>query len=71
MTPDEADKLANEMIVTGALFTLLDRQVGNGAVTSVEIPRAENESREIASLFVTLSFMDSRYRITVTLDPES
>jgi hypothetical protein len=58
----DSDRLANEMIVTGALFAGLYQMPG---VHKTDIPDDGS-----ASVWVWFDFMKSRYRITVTMDPE-
>lgn len=53
----------NEVVVTGALLMLVGARFKTEPVTTEE-RQATNE------LYVWPEFMKSRYRITVTLDPE-
>jgi hypothetical protein len=65
MSPNtDSDRLANELIVAGALFTAL-YQIP--AISKVDFPGDE----DTAALWVWFDFMKSRYRVTVTMDPES
>lgn len=61
---DHDNKIDNELIVTGAVFAAL---VENGQF-AVEIPPlADNHGN---SVWVRVPFMQSRYRVTVEMDPE-
>jgi hypothetical protein len=62
----EQDTRANEILVAGAVWASL--AVGTGdRVTCVPVAVDGQATNE---LYVWFDFMKSRYRITVTLDPE-
>lgn len=63
---DKQDIRANELLVTGALHGLLWSE---DAVDRCEIVFDEEGNAQTA-IHIWLDFMKSRYRITVTMDPE-
>lgn len=65
LNAEEADKLANEILVLGGLAAVLleDDRV------KVGIPMDEN-GQVSNYIWVSVAFMKSRYRLTVTMDPE-
>jgi hypothetical protein len=65
MTPEEWDKLANELLVAGGVFMVLDSHPGFRCEIVLDV-----EGQATTSLHVWADWMKSRYRVTVTLDPE-
>jgi hypothetical protein len=61
MTTPADDRLPNEIMVTGAVYMALQ-----------QIPEAQVEpnQNQMNSLLLWLPWMKSRYRVTITMDPE-
>jgi hypothetical protein len=63
---DQTDIRANELLVTGGVFALLSAHPG---VPQCE-PVFDEEGNAQTAIYLWLDFMKSRYRLTITMDPE-
>ena len=63
MTAEEADRLANELVVCGAVFATL--ALGPRPTEVVRIV----DDEQVAALVVRFPFMRSAYRLTITMEP--
>lgn len=64
---DEAGRFQSELMMTGALYAALT--LAGEADVQVELITDEHNNATTA-LWVKVDFLRSRYRITVTMDPE-
>jgi hypothetical protein len=68
------DKLANELLMLGAVTVALAAggsvPAGGDSPPWVTIPDFDALDADSAYIWVKTDFLESRYRLTVTLDPE-
>lgn len=63
---DQTDIEANELLVTGGVFAMLCTQPG---VSQCQ-PVFDEEGNAQTAIHIWVDYMKSRYRLTVTMDPE-
>lgn len=64
--PTDRDTYANELVAAGAVWTVL-----NGALSIDDVePMRDAEGQPTTALHVRFGFLKSRYRVTVTMDPD-